>query len=220
MNAVAKETIMKKFILWDNDGVLVDTEYWYFKSTQLALLELGVDLSKSRYLQIMAEGKSSWDLASESGVSSKDLQSKRADRDLYYQEYLLNQDIEIPGVIETLERFSKTHRMAIVTTSKRSHFEVIHRNTEIVSYMEFVLTREDYTVSKPNPEPYLLGLSRFGADASDCIVVEDSQRGLRSAIAAGIDCAVVHHDFTQSHDFTGAKYQLSSVNALARILED
>lgn len=198
--------------------MLVDTEYWYYKSTQLALSELGVSLSKSTYLQFMAQGRSCWDLASESGASSTDLESKRADRDLYYQEYLLSRDIEIPGVLETLEKLSKTHRMAIVTTSKRNHFDLIHQNTAIVRFMEFVIAREDYVLSKPNPEPYLLGLSRLGAQAKDCVVVEDSQRGLRSAMAAGIDCAVVHNDFTVSHDFRGAKYRLGSLIELAECL--
>ena len=60
---------MKRFILWDNDGVLVDTEFWYFKATQRALAELGVTLKKHTYLQRMAQGKSSWDLASTPGIS-------------------------------------------------------------------------------------------------------------------------------------------------------
>ena len=54
---------MKQYILFDNDGVLVDTEYWYFKATQRALGELGVTLEKNPYLQRMVRGESSWDLA-------------------------------------------------------------------------------------------------------------------------------------------------------------
>ncbi len=84
--------------------------------------------------------------------------------------------------------------------------------------MDFVLTREDYVLSKPNPEPYLLALSRFGGSADDCLVVEDSQRGLQAAIAAGIDCAVVHNAFTASHDFTGATHFLDSIDELLSIV--
>ena len=64
--------------------------------------------------------------------------------------------------------------------------------------MDFVLTREDYELAKPHPEPYLTGLKRFGATPQETLVVEDSTRGLSSAVAAGIDCAIVHHDFTES----------------------
>lgn len=114
---------MYKYILWDHDGVLVDTEYWYFRSTQLALSELGIDLDKLTYLQFMAQGRSCWDLVREAGIKSTTLESKRKDRDSYYQEHLINENIEIPGVLDTLEKLSKTHRMAIVTTSKRSDFD-------------------------------------------------------------------------------------------------
>ncbi len=84
--------------------------------------------------------------------------------------------------------------------------------------MDFVLTREDYVSSKPDPEPYLLALQTFGANAGDCLVVEDSQRGLQSAIAAGIDCAIVHNEFTASHDFSGASHLLNSIAEVPGIL--
>tara|TARA_R110002049_G_scaffold296396_3_gene484458 strand:- start:441 stop:782 length:342 start_codon:yes stop_codon:yes gene_type:complete len=110
--------------------------------------------------------------------------------------------------------------MAIVTTSTRPHFEVIHNHRNLVPYMAFVLTREDYVSSKPNPEPYLLAMEKFGARAEECLVVEDSQRGLQAALAAGIDCAVVHNPFTANHDFTGAKYRLDSLDELPELLND
>lgn len=84
--------------------------------------------------------------------------------------------------------------------------------------MEFVITQEDYVLSKPDPEPYLLGLSKFGAEAKDSIVIEDSQRGLQSAIAAGINCTVVHNEFTSNHDFGGAKYLVSSISELPEVI--
>jgi HAD superfamily hydrolase (TIGR01509 family) len=52
-----------------------------------------------------------------------------------------------------------------------------------------VLVREDYQHAKPHHEPYLTGLKRFGATKEETSVVEDSSRGLSSAVAAGIDCA-------------------------------
>jgi HAD superfamily hydrolase (TIGR01509 family) len=94
--------------------------------------------------------------------------------------------------------------MAIVTTSKRADFDIIHKKRQVRRFMDFVLVREDYEHSKPDPEPYLTGLKRFGATKEQTLVVEDSNRGLTSAVAAGIDCAVVHNDFTQAQDFSQA----------------
>ena len=56
---------MKRYILWDNDGVLVDTERWYFKATQRALGELGVHLDEETYQERMVRGASSWELAAQ-----------------------------------------------------------------------------------------------------------------------------------------------------------
>jgi HAD superfamily hydrolase (TIGR01509 family) len=209
---------VKRYILWDNDGVLVDTEFWYFTATQRALAELGVTLQKHTYLQRMAQGKSSWDLAAEAGVDANRIVMQRQQRDAWYQEYLLHEDIEIPGVEALLEKLSKTHRMAIVTTSTSTHFELIHSDRKLLRFMDFVLTREDYVLSKPDPEPYLLGLRKFGASADNCLVVEDSRRGLQAVLAAGIDCAIVHNDFTASHDFTGASHLLNSIAEVPEIL--
>jgi HAD superfamily hydrolase (TIGR01509 family) len=126
----------------------------------------------------------------------------------------------VPGAEQVLAELAGDGRvkMAIVTTSSRANFDAIHRKGNLLRYMDFVLTREDYVLSKPNAEPYLLGLSRFGAKADDCLVVEDSQRGLQAAIAAGIDCAVVANAFTAGHDFTGATHLLSSIHEVPGVL--
>jgi HAD superfamily hydrolase (TIGR01509 family) len=213
---------MKQYILWDNDGVLVDTEFWYFKATQRALAEVGVHLDEATYQQRMVRGASSWELAAQAGVDPRRIASQRQQRDAYYQTYLAEEDIAVPGVERVLETLANHHdvNMAIVTTSTRVHFEMIHRNRNLLRFMDFALTREDYVASKPDPEPYLLALKKFGADAADCLVVEDSQRGLRSAMAAGIDCAVVYNGFTSSHDFTGARHLLDSIAELPGIIDD
>jgi len=208
----------KRYILWDNDGVLVDTEHWYFTATQRALAEAGFTLEQETYLKRMVRGESSWDLAIAAGVDPELAARQRRRRDLYYREYLRREDIGIPGVATVLETLARDHAMAIVTTAKRADFELIHRHRGIVGYMDFVLAREDYNASKPDPEPYLAGLARFGARAEDCLVVEDSERGLRAALAAGIDCAIVHNAFTANQDFTGARYRLNSIEELPAAL--
>jgi len=108
--------------------------------------------------------------------------------------------------------------MAIITTSRRVDFELIHKNTGITEFMEFVLCVEDYERAKPHPDPYLAGLNRFKALKEETIVVEDSQRGLTSAFNAGIDCVVVKNEFTLSHNFSKAKYKIESLKELNTIL--
>ena len=109
--------------------------------------------------------------------------------------------------------------MALVTTSRRADLDVIHRHRTLLNHFEFTLAREDYTHSKPNPEPYLEALTRFGAEPEEAIVIEDSERGLRAAVAARIPCVVVKNAFTESHDFSSAWKVVDSICDLSRILE-
>ena len=85
--------------------------------------------------------------------------------------------------------------------------------------MRFVLTNGDYARSKPAPEPYLAGLQRFGAAPEQAVAVEDSERGLRSAVAAGIDCVVVANAFVAGQNVDLARHRLENLQALPALLD-
>lgn len=209
---------MKEYILFDHDGVLVDTELWYFRSAERALTEAGFTLDKEQYLRDMARGSGSWAQAKTAGIDDRTLSRVREARNGYYQEYLRTKAIEIDGVIDILAELSTYVRMAIVTTAKRADFDIIHEKRQIRQFMDFIIVREDYELAKPHPEPYLAGLERFGAAREETLVVEDSARGLASAVAAGIDCAVVHNEFTKMNDFSQASYRIDSLSELKDVL--
>lgn len=209
---------MKKYILFDHDGVLVDTEYWYYQAGARALADIGFAQDRDQYLRDMTRGQATWAQARAAGIDEQTISRQRVVRNRYYQEYLRTEAIEIEGVVETLAELSGHVRMAIVTTSKRADFEIIHEKRQITHFMEFILAREDYERAKPHPEPYLAGLERFGATREEALVVEDSARGLDSAVAAGIDCVVVHNDFTATHDLSQATYRIDTLSQLKGII--
>jgi len=209
---------LKKYILFDHDGVLVDTEFWYYKAAERALADIGFTLDKDRYLRDMNQGLGTWAQARAAGIDEQTISRRRAVRNDYYQEYLRTEAIEIVGVVETLAELSKYVRMAIVTTARRSDFDIIHEKRQIQQFMEFVLVRDDYQLTKPHPEPYLTALKRFGASKEETLVVEDSSRGLNSAVAAGIECVIVHNDFTKAGDFSRASYRIETLIELKDII--
>ena len=209
---------MKKYILFDHDGVLVDTERWYYEAGVRALADIGFTMHKDQYLRDMHRGLGTWAQARAAGIDEQTISRQREVRNEYYQEYLRTERIEIDGVVEALAELAAYVRMAIVTTARRVDFDLIHEGRHLTRFMDFVLTREDYQLAKPHPEPYLTGLKRFGATPQETLVVEDSSRGLGSAVAAGIDCAVVHHEFTQSQDFSQARYRIDALAELKEII--
>jgi HAD superfamily hydrolase (TIGR01509 family) len=209
---------VKKYILFDHDGVLVDTEPWYFRAGQRALADLGVSLDQEQYLRDMSQGFGTWTRARAAGIDEQTISTQREVRDACYQEYLRTEAIEIEGVVDTLAELSTYVRMAIVTTAKRVDFELIHEKRQIRQFMDFVLVREDYDLAKPHPEPYLTGLKRFGATREEALVVEDSSRGLSSAVAAGIDCVVVDNAFTRGQDFSRASHRINTLGELKDLI--
>ena len=211
---------MKKYILFDNDGVLVETEIWYYEASKKSLKEFfDITLQFDDYMDIMAQGTTVWESALQKGFSQHNIDIARDKRNEYYQHYLRTEDIAIPHVQDILQQLSQSCKMGIVTTSRRVDFEIIHHNRGITDFMEFVLCEEDYTYAKPHPEPYLTGLKLFGCSKDETIIVEDSQRGLTSAHSAGIECVIVHNEFTKTHDFSKATYKIDTLDNLLELLK-
>ena len=210
---------MKKYILFDNDGVLVHTEPLYFKANIQALKEFfDVELEFEEYMKIMSEGTTVWQKALNKGFSFAEVEIARNKRNEYYQNFLKTENILIDGVKDVLKELSKDYKMGIVTTSRRVDFEIIHKNLGIVDFMDFILCEEDYNFAKPHPEPYLKGLELFKANKQEAIVVEDSTRGLSSAYKAGIECVIVKNEFTLTQDFSKASYFIETLKELKTIL--
>ena len=210
-----------RFVLWDNDGVLVDTEEGYYLATRRALAEIGIALELELYHRLRAQGVTSWTLAERAGIDSGTIDRQRNLRDGYYQQFIRSRNLEIQGVHDTIASMTAAYRMAIVTTAKRRDFELIHRERRIVRHMEFVLTGDDYQPHKPAPDGYLAALARFGASPDEAVVIEDSKQGLDAAHAAGLQCLIVHNRFFgTAHDFAGATRVLDSVAVVPRVLDE
>ena len=204
------------YIFWDNDGVLVDTEGLYFQASREALEQIDFSLSAQQFADIsLASGRSVFELAT---ADRQVMARLRHWRNLRYSALLAGQELVLPGVRETLARLANRASMAIVTSSRRDHFELIHSGSGLLPYFEFILCREDYREAKPDPEPYLLALQRSGRDARHCLVIEDSVRGLMAAKAAGLECWVIPSRQTRDQGFTAADRILGGIGELPELL--
>ena len=199
-------------LLWDHDGVLVDTEHLYFQATREVLATLGIELTEASYRALfLVEGGGAWHLAKARGHADADIDALRRRRDARYAALLAEGNLMIPGALQAITRLAAHYRMAIVTASKRAHFDIIHHATGLPAHFAFVLAREDYRVSKPDPEPYLAAVARFGVAKSACLVIEDSRRGLLAAKAAGLACWVVPSGLTRASSFDEADRRFDSL---------
>lgn len=200
-------------VLWDNDGVLVNTEGLYFRATREILARAHIDLTPEQFKEIsLRRGASAFQLAVQRGISAKEIAGLRAERDRLYSELLAVQSWVVEGVEDALRLLQGKVQMGIVTSSRRDHFHIAHAQGGLLHYFQFVLTREDYEHSKPHPEPYLTAMERHCLVPEQCIVVEDSERGLASARAAGLECLIVLSEWTKDGDFSQACKMLGSIS--------
>ncbi len=212
---------MLRAILWDNDGVLVDTEGLYFQASREALERLGICLSEAHFIErFLKASEGLARITDEHGIDEQTLEPARIWRNARYTELLRAGVHVIDGAHQVLRQLHGTVRMGIVTSSRREHFEIIHADTGLLDWIDFTLAREDYRHSKPDPEPYLTAMRQNGLGADECVVIEDSDRGLRAAQAAGLRCIVIPQGLTRGLDFTGSLRQLNDIRQVPPLIDE
>jgi HAD superfamily hydrolase (TIGR01509 family) len=206
-------------ILFDNDGVLVDTEPLFIQATHELLATIDIRLTADVYHEIsLRQGRSVFDLAKDRGVSDAEILDLRARRGVRYSELIEEGVAVLDDVVESLERLQGTIPMAIVTSSNRDHFERIHRQTGLMRFFDFVIASGDYSDHKPHPSPYLTAAKRLDIDPRRCLAIEDTERGLVSATRAEMSCVVIPNALSKSGNFDSAHGIFSSMSELLPFL--
>lgn len=200
-------------IFWDNDGVLMATEHLYYRANAEALATAAIDLSLTDFHKIsLVQGESVLALAGGAEATIRPLRDRR------YLELLESEARVMPGAPELLGRLAGRQPMAIVTSCRRVHFEAMHRRSGLLGHFDFVLTREDYQRSKPDPEPYLTACRRAGVAPQRALAVEDSQRGVTAAAGAGLTVAAFPGELNAGGDFAAARWQIAALAELGPLL--
>lgn len=199
-------------VLWDNDGVLVDTEGLYFRATKTVLKRVGIVLTPEQFKDIsLRRGESTFRLAEQAGIGAEQIARLRSERDRIYSDLLATESRVVDGAEEVLGLLYGRVRMGVVTSTRRRHFEIAHAKSGLTKYLDFIVTHEDYQHTKPHPEPYLTAMARYDLCPGECIVIEDSERGLAAATTAGLPCLIVLSQWTKKEDFPGACRVLESI---------
>lgn len=197
---------MSKAILWDNDGVLTDTEQLFYQANREVLARHGVELGTERYIEwFMVANSGAWHLLAERGYDESRLAQLRDERNARYAQALREAgDLVRPGIPALLSRMRARARMAIVTASFGEHLALAHGRQSFLGHFDVIVTREDAALPKPAPDCYLRALDKLALPPSRCIAVEDSPRGLAAAGAAGLPCIVIRSRLLWDYPFAGA----------------
>jgi len=171
-------------VLFDFDGVLVDSEPIRFKTGARALEEIGVSLTWDRFMRF-------W-LGRTDAAGLRDLLGDRFEadgqrvvtrRNALYEERL-DEVPAFPDTVRLMERVPDGTKLAVATGSRRMEVDRILTRLGLVSRFHAIVTAENYARAKPAPDPFLAAARRVHLPPASCLVIEDSLAGITAAHAA------------------------------------
>ncbi len=201
-------------IIFDFDGLIIDTESAIYTAWQELYRRHGHDLPQAVYVQCVGSTFGHYDpmAALESHIGrAVDWAAELPVKDARIRE--LQSDLDtLPGIRELLTEANRAGLpCAIASSSQRSHIDSWLQRTGIGRHFQAILTRDDVPRAKPFPDLFLAAAKALDIVPASAIVLEDSHNGLRAALAAGTPCVIVPSPVTMGSDFTGATGQLSTL---------
>ena len=173
-----------KAILFDLDGVLIDTEWIYNKCWKTSSAELGFELSDEQILSLRSCDKT---VAAELYGGVENYLKVRERRKALMDEMIPRDPIKLKyGVHELMDFLKKTSlTTAVVTATPLDRAVKYLKDTGIYGEFDHVVSAKQVERGKPFPDVYLFACKELGVSPADCYAVEDSPNGLRSARDAG-----------------------------------
>ncbi len=212
-------------VIFDFDGIIVDTEPLHYKSFQRVLAPLGMEFTWQEYVDTYI-GFDDRDAFREAfKTNRKDLQveelhsliSRKAS---VFQEVILDGVSAYPGVVELIKHLrSKDIPLAICSGALRSDIETILALLNLKSIFEVIISADDVASSKPDPECYQMAFDKLSEtrkksiDKLSTIAIEDTPTGITAARRAGLQVCAVSNSYSAEH-LTDATFTVSSLECL------
>ena len=211
--------MQKKAVIFDMDGVIIDSQplYHQFDVRMLkqfghhATIETVIPYSGLTSVDRMTKYKKDFGL----GATVDELIKMSVDsmRDVF-----MTSDIKPINGIPDLLLYIKNAGLHIGVASSTSHelIEIILRRLDVLRFIEKIVSGEDVKEGKPAPDVYLKAAEVFGVWPAECVAIEDSVMGMRSAKAAGFTCIAYRNSYTQ--DYSYADIVVGDINEIIPIL--
>jgi HAD superfamily hydrolase (TIGR01509 family) len=200
-------------LVFDFDGLILDTEWPKFTAVSKVFADHGVELPIGDWRDAVgrtdARHWTEWLEEAAGHPVARDAVRARA---LSHSLGLLADEVVRPGVIDLLDEADRRDiGLAVASSSPRdwvgSHLERLC----LLSRFDVVVTRDDVGATKPAPDLYLAAMAALDTSGSRSVAFEDSTHGCTSAVTAGLFCVVAPNRLTDSQDFSGADLVVSSL---------
>jgi HAD superfamily hydrolase (TIGR01509 family) len=183
---------MIETVIFDLDGVIIDSEPYHFLVEKHLFKELGVNISDDEHLAFV--GTSSNDMWNEIKnkadiqYSVKELVNLLEDRYLKHLDNL--KEIKSIGGVEEviLELYKKNYNLIIASSSSRKIINTVLQKLNLSTYFSSIVSGAELTNSKPNPAIFLEAAKLANSKPEKCLVIEDSENGVKAAKSAKMLC--------------------------------
>jgi beta-phosphoglucomutase family hydrolase len=185
----AGEERMTKAVLWDLDGVLVDTAPFHFEAWQELFQSLGKGFADADFRRTFGLRNDAilGDILGE--LAPAEVERLAQKKEELYREKIEGRVTAIPGAMGLLRRLQQRGRKsAIVSSTTRENVRVVLGSLGIEGVFEAVVAEEDAPRGKPDPQGFLVAAEKLGVEAEECVVIEDAPGGVEAAKRAGMSC--------------------------------
>jgi HAD superfamily hydrolase (TIGR01509 family) len=208
-------------VVFDLDGLMIDSEPIFAEAARRVLARRGLQIVPEILQKMLGmPGRQALPIFRDHYKLSESVEELATEcRGHFYDVLGSSPPPLLPGVLELLERLEQAGTpKAIATSSRRVYVDRVLTPHRLLDRFSFILTSDDVEFGKPHPEIYRKAVARFGHDASEVLVLEDSPNGLRAAKGAGARCIVVPHALVPRADIVDADAILESL-AEPRLLQ-
>jgi beta-phosphoglucomutase len=184
-----------KAILFDMDGVLIDAREWHYEALNLALSPFGLEIDRDAHLATYdgLPTRTKLEMLTRSRALPRGLHSFVNTMKQKYTVDMVGQRCH--PVFQHQYALSQLkaagYKLAVCSNSIRQSVQLMMQRAGLDRFLDIMLSNEDVSKSKPDPEIYLAAMSKLGLAAEECIIVEDNEHGIRAARASGAHVMVV-----------------------------
>jgi len=201
-------------VIFDLDGVLIDSEGLYYRAYSEVLKPYGVTVSREEYEEHwIAQGTGPEYIVAKYTLPIAPEELRQLRSPLYLQ--LLETEVTLmPHVEEALVQLSSQFALTVATNTNREHLDFVLRRMSIDRFFPVTVARQDYREAKPQPDAFLTAAQKLELPPERCVVIEDTYKGVMAAVNAGIRCIAVPNGYTLHNDFRQASLVLSTLKEL------
>lgn len=205
---------MSGAVIFDLDGVLIDSEGLQHQAYAQVLQRFGVCIGVDEYAEHWIAAGRGPEYAVKTYRLPVQAHELRALKSAVYHDILRRQVTLMPGAVDALTRLQGRFALGLATNSHRADVSFVMEHFDLRRFFASVVTREDYALAKPEPDAYVSAAAGLNMAPESCVVVEDTYRGVLAAHRAGALPLAVPNRFTRNNDFSLAVKVLGSLGDL------